>query len=198
MSMKGLIRSAAVAMALGMIVATSGYAAVSIGDKGPAWSDLEGTDGQKHSLADLADAKAVVVVFTCNHCPVAKAYEDRLVQLQSDYQAKDVQVVAINVNNGPPDRLDKMKVRAEEKGFNFQYLYDPSQEIGRAYDAKVTPHVFLLDKDRKIAYVGAIDDNMKEDKVGQKHLRDAIDATLAGKTPATAETRPVGCSIKYE
>ncbi|QDV74220.1 thioredoxin family protein [Botrimarina mediterranea] len=173
-------------------------AGVAVGAEGPAWVDLEGVDSERHSLADLEKAKAVVVVFTCNHCPVAKAYEDRLVQLQKDYAKKGVEIVAINVNNLEADKLPAMKKRAKEKGFKFAYLYDPSQEIAREYGATVTPHVFLLDGDRNVAYIGAIDDNMKADKAEQHYLRDALDAVLAGKAPETASTPPAGCGIQYE
>ena len=118
---------------------------LSVGDPAPAWEGLIGVDDQKHSLGEHADAKAVVVVFTCNHCPVAQAYEDRIVEIASDYKDKGVDVVAINVNNMEADKLPAMKERAEERGFKFDYLYDPSQEIGRAFGATVTPHAFLLD-----------------------------------------------------
>ena len=178
--------------------AAAGDKEFAIGDPAPAWKDLIGVDDQTHSLGDLKDAKAVVVVFTCNHCPVAKAYEDRLVELAADYQDKGVELVAINVNNMEADKLPAMKERAEEKGFKFNYLYDPSQAIGRAFGATVTPHVFLLDGERHLAYVGAIDDSMDPTKVTQRPLRDAIDAVLAGKSPATATTKPMGCGIQYE
>jgi thiol-disulfide isomerase/thioredoxin len=169
-----------------------------IGDPAPAWKDLIGVDDQTHSLNDLADAKAVVVVFTCNHCPVAKAYEDRIVQLAADYADKGVELVAINVNNMDADKLPAMKQRAEEKGFKFTYLYDPTQAIGRSFGATVTPHVFLLDGQRRLAYMGAIDDSMDAEKVTQHYLRDAIDAVLAGNAPAVATTQQVGCGIQYE
>lgn len=171
---------------------------LALGDKAPAWKKLEGIDGKAHSLADLKDAKAVVVVFTCNHCPVAKAYEERLVALDRDYKDKGVALVAINVSNAEVDKLPAMKERAEEKGFEFSYLYDPSQEIGRAYGAKVTPHAFLLDKEKKLVYRGAIDDSQKAEKVEKHSLRDALDAVLAGKKPAVAETDQFGCGIGYE
>lgn len=171
---------------------------LAVGGAGPAWKDLVGVDDKTHSLSDLKDAKAVVVVFICNHCPVAQAYEDRIVELAADYKDKGVEVVAINVNNIEADKLPAMKERAEEKGFSFQYLYDPSQAIGRAYGAKVTPHAFVLDSNRKLAYVGAIDDNMAAEKVEKKYLRDAIDSVLAGTAPGEAETKPMGCAIRYE
>lgn len=169
-----------------------------VGASAPVWTGLAGVDDQQHSLADIAEAKAVVVVFTCNHCPVAKAYEDRIVAVSKDYQDKGVTLVAINVNNLEDDKLPAMKERAAEKGFEFTYLYDPSQEIGRAYGATVTPHAFLLDGERKLAYAGAIDDNMDIDKVEQHYLRKAIDAVLAGTKPEVDSTKPVGCGIKYE
>jgi len=161
-----------------------------------AWENLSGTDDKQHSLRDLADAKAVAVVFTCNTCPVAVAYEDRLIQLANDYKDKGVALVAINVNNNEPNKLPAMKDRAEEKGFTFAYLFDPSQQIGRAYDATVTPHAFLLNDERKIVYQGAIDDS--QDSPTQHHLREAIEATLAGQPPATASTKQFGCGIQYE
>lgn len=171
---------------------------LSVGDPAPAWTDLVGVDDQQHSLDDLADAKAVVVVFICNHCPVAVAYEDRIIELDAEYKDQGVTLVAINVNNLEADKLPAMKERAEEKGFEFAYLYDPSQEIGRAFGATVTPHAFLLDGERKLAYVGAIDDNMEIDKVQEHYLRDAIDAVLAGNKPEVDSTKAVGCGIKYE
>lgn len=171
---------------------------LAVGDQAPAWNNLKGVDGKQHSLGEHADAKAVVVIFTCNHCPVAVAYEDRIVELANDYANKGVDVVAINVNNMEADKLPAMKERAEEKGFKFDYVYDPSQEIGRAYGATVTPHVFLLDGDRNVAYVGSIDDNMTAEKVTKHYLRDAIDAVLAGNKPQTDTTKAMGCGIRYE
>lgn len=182
-----------------LLAASCGYAAkLEIGDAAPSWSGIIGIDDKEHSLADYAKAKLIVLVFTCNHCPVAKAYEDRLVALQNDYKAKGVQLVAVNVNNLPADRLEKMKERAKAKGFNFPYLYDPTQKIGRDYGATVTPHVFVLDKDRKIAYMGAIDDKQNPDSVKTHYLRDALDALLAGDKPPKTVTKQFGCSIKWD
>jgi len=175
----------------------SGVAA-KIGEKAPDWSGIVGVDDAKHALADYSKSKAVVLVFTCNHCPVAKAYEDRLVELQKAYETKDVQVVAVNVSNTPADRLDKMKERAKEKSFNFPYLYDSTQKIGLEYGARKTPEVYLLDQDRNLVYHGAIDDSMDATKVKVHHLRDSIDAVLAGKKPAKTEVQAMGCGIRYE
>lgn len=169
-----------------------------VGDPAPAWDNLIGVDGKQHSLADLSDAKAVAVVFTCNHCPIAVIYEDRLIQLANDYADKPFKLVAVNVNNLESDKLPAMKLRAAEKGFPFQYLYDASQEIGRAYGATVTPHAFLIDAERKLAYMGAIDDHQNAAKVEQHYLRDAIDAVLAGNAPEKPKTQQFGCGIAYE
>lgn len=169
-----------------------------IGEKAPTWENLTGVDGKQHSLKDLDEAAAVAVVFTCNRCPVAMAYEDRLVALANDYKEKGVEVVAINVNSGDAEQLPAMKERATEKGFTFAYLSDPSQASGRAYGATVTPHVFLLNKDRDVVYIGAIDDNQDASQVEHHYLRDAIDAVLAGKAPEVATTKQFGCGIRYE
>lgn len=201
------LMAAAACMALATLVTSAAVAnaddaaahhGVEIGQQGPAFNGLEGVDGKTHSLDEYADAKLVVLVFTCNHCPVAQAYQDRLIELAEDYQGKGVQVVAINVNNMEADKLPAMKERAAEKGFNFPYLYDPSQEIGREYGATVTPHVFVLDQNRKVAYMGSVDDNQNPDNVTQHYLRDALDALLAGQTPETTSTKQFGCGIKYD
>ena len=180
-----------------LAVACVRAAELKIGDAAPSWSGIIGIDDKEHGLSDYSKAKAVVLVFTCNHCPVAVAYEDRLVALQKDYQAKGVQVVGVNVNTIAADRLDKMKERAKDKEFNFPYLYDETQKIGHDYGATCTPHVFVLDKNRKIAYTGAIDDSMAAGKVKTPCLRNALDAILAGEKPAKAATKQFGCSIKY-
>lgn len=172
---------------------------LSIGDTAPTFTNIAGTDGEKHSLSDYKDAKLVVAVFTCNSCPVAVACEDRMIELQKKYEGQGVQLVAINVNNVEGDKLDKMKERADQKGFNFPYLYDESQESARAFGAAVTPHFFLLDEDRKVVYMGAMDDSpLSAGEVQETYLEDAINATLAGKKPETTETRQQGCGIKYE
>lgn len=170
-----------------------------IGDKAPGFKGLVGTDDEQHSLSDFKDAKLVVAVFTCNSCPVAVACEDRMIDLQEKYKDQGVQLVAINVNNVEGDKLDKMKERAEQKGFNFPYLYDASQDSARDFGAAVTPHFFLLDQDRKVVYMGAMDDSpLSEGEVQNAYLQAAIDATLAGETPETAETKQKGCGIKYD
>jgi peroxiredoxin len=171
---------------------------VCIGDKAADFAEIDGVDDKKHSLADYKESKAVVVIFTCNGCPFAKDYEDRIIAVQKDYQDRGVQVIAINVNNRAVDKLDKMKERAKKKSFNYPYLYDSSQKSARDYGAEMTPEVFVLDGERKIAYMGAIDNNIETFRVTKPYLRDALDAVLAGKTPETTETKPHGCSVKYD
>lgn len=186
------------AIVLGLIVATSCYAdpKLEIGAKAPDFSGV-GVDDKTYDMSSFSDDKAVVVVFTCNHCPVAKAYEDRLIKLQKDYKDKGVQIVAISVNDRDGDRLPDMKKRAEDKGFNFPYVYDESQESGRAYGATCTPHVFLLGPKRTVVYQGAIDDNNNPKKVETHYLRNAIDAVLAGEEVPKKVTNQRGCSIKW-
>ncbi len=171
---------------------------VDIGDKAPGWKNLIGVDGKKHSLADHKQAKAVVVVFTCNHCPVAKAYEKRLLELVEKNRRKKVQLVAISISQFEADNLEAMKKRASEKKYSFPYLQDTSQKTGKDWGALCTPHVFLLNSKRRIAYMGKIDDSLYEDQVTEHFLQDAIDAVLAGKGPEVEETKPIGCPIDYE
>lgn len=171
---------------------------VDIGDKAPAWKDLAGTDGRSHSLVGLKKAKAVVVVFTCNHCPVAKAYEERLIELTKRFEKRGVATVAISVSLFEADDLPAMKKLAAEKKYPFAYLHDPEQKIGAAYGALCTPSVFVLDAERKIAYMGKFDDSMYEDRVEEHFLQDAVEAVLAGRKPEVAETKPFGCPIDYD
>ncbi|MFO0945529.1 MAG: thioredoxin family protein [Planctomycetota bacterium] len=168
------------------------------GTPAPAWNSLPGVDGKPHSLADISTDKIVVVAFTCNSCPFAVAYEDRFIDFAKEYGAKGVEFVAINVNNEEADGFPMMQSRAKEKGFNFPYLHDSSQKIGHAYGARVTPHLYVLDRDRKIAYVGAFDNARKPEKVTKKYLHDAVDALLKGQSPAVPKTNAAGCSIRYE
>ncbi len=163
--------------------------------------NLKGVDGQMHSLNDYADREAVAVVFTCNHCPTAVQYEDRLVRLQADYQERGVQLVAINPNEDdghPTDDFEHMVQRAREKGFNFPYLRDRSQQVAKAYGALRTPHVFLSDRDRKVVYHGRIDDNPDDPGAVERHdLREALEEVLAGREVSVPETKPVGCTVKW-
>lgn len=195
--------SARIAIALACILACSPLAfagkynsALSVGDPAPAWINLPGVDDQKHSLADLKDQPVVVVIFTCNSCPVAESYEDRIMAFAKKHAGK-VAVVAINVNKIPEDRLPKMKEHAKEKGFEFPYLYDESQKIAKQFGAEYTPEFFVLDKERKIAYMGAMDDKSPPAMPTKAFLEEAVEAVLHGEKPATGETLARGCKVRY-
>lgn len=182
--------------------------AVEIG--GPAVDfNLKNIDGNMVALEDYAsrdDVEGVMVIFTCNHCPYAKMYEDRIVALDKAYKENGFPVVAINPNDPdayPSDDFENMKKRAAKKGFTFPYLVDESQEIARAYGATKTPHVFLLSKNQdnnfEVAYIGAIDDAAQsENKVEEKFLENAIAKLKANSTPDPDNTKAVGCSIKWK
>lgn len=174
---------------------------LNIGDEAIPFT-LPGVDGEAYSLSNYQDKAAVAVVFTCNHCPYARAWEDRIVSIQNDYADQGVQVLAINANDAekyPDDGFQQMQQRAGEKSFSFPYLHDESQEVATAYGAERIPEVFLFDGDRKLAYHGAVDDNYDDpNAVEERYLRDAIDAVLSGGEPPASETRPVGCTIKWK
>jgi peroxiredoxin len=174
---------------------------ISVGSTAPNFS-LKGVDGKEYSLESLADRKAVAVVFSCNHCPYVLAWEDRMIAIQGDYEAQGVTLVAINPNNEathPADSFDNMVTHSSEKGFNFPYLRDETQQTATAYGATHTPEVFLLDAERTVRYHGAIDDNYDDaDAVREHYLRNALDAVLAGGKPPITETPPVGCTVKWK
>ncbi len=172
-----------------------------LGAAAPSFS-LPGVDGKSHSLADFASAKALCVIFSCNHCPYVQAYEGRLKDLQAEFGPKGLQIVAINSNDAvayPEDSFDEMKKRAAAQGFNFSYLHDESQAVAKAFGAQRTPHIFLFDVSRKLAYLGRVDDNYKEPAaVKSRELRDAIEDLLAGNAVRLPETFAVGCTIKWK
>jgi len=173
---------------------------VKIGDAAPTFAGLQGVDDKSHSLDDFKDKDVLVVCITCNHCPVAVAYEDRIIDFCKQHCSADSKVgfIAINVNNNDADKLPRMKERAKEKGFNFVYAYDPSQKIGRDLGATVTPEFFVLNKERKVVYLGAMDDNIEAKDVKNNYLEPAIEAALKGESAPRGETRPFGCPVKYE
>ena len=172
-----------------------------VGTKAPAFS-LPGADGKTYSLESFRDAKVLVVIFTCNHCPYALALEPRFLELQRDYAGKGVRLCAINPNDDrayPDDSFAKMQVRIKEQAWNFPYLRDESQEVARAYDAACTPDIFVFDAERKLRYNGRCDDNWREaEKVQRRDLRRAIDHVLAGQTVDFDVHPALGCSIKWK
>jgi peroxiredoxin len=172
---------------------------IAISEAAPGFS-LRGTDGRSHSLDDYDDARALVLVQSCNHCPYVQAWEGRLIAIQQDYAERDVRIVAISsndVSSHPEDSFEQMQVRARDEGFNFDYLYDETQSVAHALGSERTPEVFVFDGDRKLAYHGAIDDSRDETAVSASYLRDALDAVLAGTVPAVVDTPPVGCTVKW-
>ena len=164
---------------------------------------LKNVNDKMVSLKDYKDAKGFIVVFTCNHCPYAKAYEDRIIALDKKFSKLGYPVIAINPNNPakqPEDAFDRMKTRAKEKKFTFPYLFDEGQRIYPQYGATKTPHVYILKKTAKgnqVQYIGAIDDNHEDEKaVKEKYVENAVNALLAGKDVPVKETKAIGCTIK--
>jgi peroxiredoxin len=169
-----------------------------LSDTAPAFR-LRGVDGAEHSLEDY-DGAILVLVQSCNHCPYVQAWEGRMKAIQADYADRGVRLVAINSNDPgryPEDSFPEMERRAIRQGFNFDYLWDEDQSVARALGSERTPEVFVFDRGRRLAYHGAIDDSRNEQDVQQHYLRDALDALLAGRTPAVADTAPSGCSVKW-
>ena len=171
---------------------------------------LPAVDGKTYSLNDFKQAKLLMVVFTCNHCPTARYYEERLKQIVTDYREKGVAVVAINPNDPSSVRLDElgytdlgdtfdeMKIRAKHKQFNFPYLYDgETEKVSRAYGPVATPHAFIFDSERKLRYVGRIDDSERPEYVKVQDARAALGALLAGRECVVNQTHTFGCSIKW-
>ncbi|HEY6952931.1 MAG TPA: thioredoxin family protein [Bacteroidota bacterium] len=172
------------------------------GTSAPPFNNLPGTDGKKYSLSSFADKQALVIVFSCNHCPYVQAYEERMIALQRDYSAKGVQLVAINSNETvhyPEDNFEEMVKRAKSKGYNFPYLRDEDQSVADAYGATHTPEFFVFDAKRHLRYNGKMDDNYQNPSaVKTNYLRNAVDAILSGRDVAEPETYSIGCTIKWK
>jgi len=177
----------------------SGPSGFEVGDKAIDFK-LKNVDGKYVSLSDYPDAKGYVVIFTCNECPFAKKYEDRIIDLHNKYASKGYPVIAINPNDPeiqPGDNFEKMKQRVKEKSIPYPYLVDEGQKIFPAYGATRTPHVFLLDDEMVVQYIGAIDDNVDDgDAASHKYVEEAISAMEKGEKVDPSETKAIGCSIK--
>ncbi len=195
---------AALCLTLGLVVTVAAAedepVQLKIGDEAPSWADLVGTDDEMHSLADLKDKQVVVVCFTCNSCPYSVDYEDRMIEFHRKYaeRKEGVALIAINANLKPAERLDKMKERAKAKEFPFPYLMDETQKVAASYGANFTPEFFVLNKDRRIVYIGALDDQTQADKVERRFVELAVDAALKNELPATTTNPARGCSIPYK
>ncbi|MFO0948970.1 MAG: thioredoxin family protein [Planctomycetota bacterium] len=172
---------------------------IKVGEACPNFTNLETADGKKVSLSDFKQ-DALVIAITCNHCPVAVANEDRLIEFAKEYCGKDgkVALVAINVNNGEGDKLPAMAERVKEKGFNFPYAHDPSQKIAKDLGARKTPEFFVFDKNRKLVYTGKFDDSvMDASKVKAHYVVEAVNAVIEGKEPPKCNN-PEGCGVRFE
>jgi peroxiredoxin len=172
---------------------------LALAERAPSFT-LPGIDGQEHSLDDYDGSEILVLIQSCNHCPYVQAWEGRMIAIQRDYAGRGVRLVAVNSNDAnryPADSFDEMRSRAERYRFNFDYLYDEDQSLVRALGAERTPEVFVFDRDRRLVYHGAIDDNRDERAVTHEYLRDALDALLAGREPTVRQTPPVGCTVKW-
>lgn len=201
----GFILSAVLLLAITIQVngqQVSGKKGYKIGDVATDFQ-LKNVDNKMVSLSNFKDAKGYIVIFTCNHCPYAKAYENRIIALNSKYAAQGFPVIAISPNDPilePADNFESMQVRAKEKGFNFPYLLDEGQKIYPQYGATKTPHVFILNKEKGkniVRYIGAIDDNYADaSDVNNKYVEAAVEALLANKPIAMATTVAIGCGIK--
>jgi hypothetical protein len=158
-------------------------------------------DGKSVSIADVAGKAGTLVIFTCNHCPFARGWERRIADLGNSYAKKGVGVILVNANDPakyPEDGFAEMQARAKTLGLQVPYVVDETSNLARAFGASVTPVALLFDKGGKLAYHGTIDDNHKDpDQVAKRYLKDALDAVVAGKPPAVAETKGIGCGIKF-
>jgi peroxiredoxin len=170
---------------------------ISIGDAAPQFSKLPAIDGKEYSLDSFKDKDVFVIVITCNECPVAQDYQDRIIAFAKKYMSDKSKVgfLAVNVNPGDDESLAKMKEHAQKNKFNFLYARDESQKLGRQLGASRTPEFFVFNKDRKLVYTGAMDDSQSEPKIN--YLEPAIEATLKGEKIEKAETRSRGCGIPY-
>ncbi|HBH24134.1 MAG TPA: thioredoxin family protein [Cytophagales bacterium] len=197
-----IIRSILLTVCFAGLVASSAFVnnGYQVGDQATDF-ELKNVDGKMVSLSDYKDADGYVVIFTCNSCPYAKKYEQRIIDLHNKYADKGYPVIAINPNDPeikPEDSFDEMKRISKEKGYPFAYVYDETQEVAKAYGAKYTPHVYLLDDEMKVRYIGAIDNNYKDaDAADVKYVENAIEALMNGQEVGEENTKAIGCTIKW-
>jgi len=186
--------------ALELLEAPAEPATLPIGSMSPVFEDLLGTDDQRYGLSRFADREALVLIFSSNRCPTAKAYAGRMNALQADYGPRGVQVLAINSNDPhlyPDESRARMADRAKEDGYTFPYVVDPGQAVARAFGAMCTFHVFVLDRARRLRYEGRFDSARLAENVTSHDLRNALDDVLAGADVRVPSTRPFGCSLDY-
>jgi len=185
---------------LDLLEASPERAALPVGAAGPAFERLRDTDGGHQGFSTLADRDMIVLIFSSNRCPTAKAYAGRMNDLQRDYDARGVQLLAINSNDPnlyPDESYSRMAERAAEDGYRFPYVVDDGQRVAKAYGARCTFHVFVLDRERRVRYEGRFDDSRLTARVTTRDLRNAIDDVLAGRDVRVPVTRPFGCSLDF-
>jgi hypothetical protein len=185
---------------LELVEASPERAIVPIGAPGPAFEQLLGTDGQRYGFSSFADRDALVLIFSSNRCPTAKAYGERMNALQRDYGPRGVQLLAFNSNDPhlyPDEALAGMVDRAAEDGYTFPYLVDDGQRVAKAYGARCTFHVFVLDRERRLCYQGRFDNSRIGATITSHDLRNALDDVLAGRDVRVPTTRPFGCSLDF-
>lgn len=183
---------------LALCLCSPTLSAAEIGQAAPEWRYIQGTDEKLHSLSDYKDAKLIVVAFMCNKCPCVKGYELRFNRFAEHYAKQGVRFVGFNSTIGPVENLPTMKQRASAGKYKFEYLRDANQEVGRAFGATSTPHVFVIDSNRRIVYSGSFDDNRSESLVKHHYVVDAVNALLAGQKIPVERTRQFGCAINYQ
>lgn len=186
-----------------LLLAAAAAAAAGPGTAAPALDvKMKGVDGKETTIAQAAGTKGTLVIFTCNHCPFVKAWEERTVALGNEALSKGLGVIAINANDPgvqPEDGFEAMQARAKERGVKYPYVVDGDSSVAKAFGATKTPEFFLLDATGKVVYHGALDDNAREpEKVTARYLQDAIDALLSGKAIDVKQTKALGCSIKWK
>jgi peroxiredoxin len=198
----GLVVAFTLAIGAAAARAGDGAGALALGSKAPlATTKMKNVDGRQLAIADVTGKAGTLVIFTCNHCPYAKGWEERIVALANSYAKKGIGVMLINANDPTKhteDGFTEMQARAKARGLQAPYVVDETSAVARAFGASVTPEAFLFDKAGKLAYHGTVDDNHQDaSKVGSRFLQDALDAVVAGKVPAQAETKSLGCGIKF-
>lgn len=184
-----------------MLIQDYGKQPYPLGERVPLFENLRGIDNRRYALADFDRHAALVMIFTCNHCPYAQAYEDRLIQLAHDFKPHNIAFLAINSNHAedyPEDSFENMVTRAAYKGYPYPYVYDESQQVAHDFHAVCTPHAFVVQQ-RSLVYRGRIDDSwMRPDRVTRQDLRNALEALVSGRPIEVAHTYPMGCSIKWK